>query len=120
MEGSSRELISTRSPVEPKFIYDQLLIRQTPFYHHIKLFTAVGVSFLEDSYSSLEELICTMKERDAARKVAQIDTMSECAVSSQPPMHAAKRSRSASEAHLGKSSSTAGDMKLKSWTGLIY
>jgi hypothetical protein len=62
----------------------------------ISRLTAVGVSGLEEAYSSLRELKYNDSQKeDTASEVVKIHTLREWAVSSQPPMHTARQNHAA-------------------------
>jgi hypothetical protein len=97
MEATTTELISTRSTVRPQFIYcckysTDLLLRTNLLTGEQSSHKIPGYEMKADCrWSELPggSLLITGGNPDV-REVVKIDTMRECAVSSQPPMHTAR------------------------------
>jgi hypothetical protein len=97
MEARTTEQMRTRSTLRPQFIYccnsDQLL-RANLLTGEQSCYRIRGYQFkLYCRWSELPggSLLITGAGDPAVREVVKIDTLRECAVSSQPPMHTARR-----------------------------
>jgi hypothetical protein len=97
MEASSTELISTRSPLRPKFLYSCRTYEG--LLHRVNLITGEQTCLQIPAYefkfgcrwTELPGGSLLITGGDNSREVVRIDTLREYAVSSQAPMHTARR-----------------------------